>query len=168
MRKLIVGDETSLFEAIHTALDANMNVVVSLDGIKMVVGANRLGNGVVWELHELRRWEGGVEIKIRDIGRDKACAWGGNDTVDEEFGEDEIGCWCGSGAMVGDTIATNCKTNSVSFSLKGANRSNDMAICDGFGSWNGSDGDESDGVCACGGVIGTALGQSSEFIGICS
>ena len=168
MGKLIVCDETSLLEAIHTALDANMDAVVGLESVEVVVGANWLWNGVVGELHELWRWEGGVEIKIRDIGRDKACAWGGNDTVDEEFGEDEIGCWCGSGTIVGDTIATNCKTNSVSFSLKGANRSNDMAIGDGFGSWNGSDGDESDGVCACGGVIGTALGQSSEFIGICS
>ena len=30
VRELIMGDETSLFEAIHTALDANMNTVVVL------------------------------------------------------------------------------------------------------------------------------------------
>ena len=109
-----------------------------------------------------------MKVEVRDVGCDKTGAWGGNDAVDEEFGEDEIGCWCGSGAIVGDTIAANCETNSVSFSLEGTDRSNDMAIGDGFGSWNGSDGDESDGVCAFCGVIGTALGQSSEFICICS
>ena len=64
MRKLVVGDETSLFETIHTMLNANMNAIVHLEGIKMVVGANRLGNGVVGELHELWLWEGGVEVKI--------------------------------------------------------------------------------------------------------
>ena len=58
IRKLIVGNETSLFEAIHTALDTNMDAVVSLERVELVVGVNWLRNGVVGELHELWGWEG--------------------------------------------------------------------------------------------------------------
>ena len=40
-------DETSLFEAVHTSLDANVDPVVVLEGVKVVVGTDWLRNGVV-------------------------------------------------------------------------------------------------------------------------
>ena len=45
--ELIVRDETSLFKAVHTALDAHVYAVVVLKGVELVVGADRLGDGVV-------------------------------------------------------------------------------------------------------------------------
>ena len=47
LRELIMGDETSLFEAVHTALDANVDPVVVLEGVKVVVGSDWLRDGVV-------------------------------------------------------------------------------------------------------------------------
>ena len=45
--ELIVCDETSLFEAVHTSLDAHVDPVVVLKGVKVVVGADWLRDGVV-------------------------------------------------------------------------------------------------------------------------
>ena len=45
--ELIVRDETSLFEAIHTSLDAHVDPVVVLEGVKVVVGTDWLRDGVV-------------------------------------------------------------------------------------------------------------------------
>ena len=99
-----------------------------------------------------------MEIEVRDVSGDEPSAGSENDAVDEEFCEDEVRCGRGSWALVWDAIASDGKANAVGFLFEGTDSGDDVAVCDGLGARDVGDGDEGDGVCAGGGMTGTALG----------
>ena len=98
-----------------------------------------------------------MEIEVRGVSGDESSAGSGNDAVDEEFCEDEVRVWRGSWTLVWDAIASDGKANAVCFVFEGRDSGDDMFVCDGFGVRDGGGGDEGDGICASGGMTGTAL-----------
>jgi len=161
--QLVIGNLAGLWKAIHTPSNFHVDVTVVDKVMQFVVIHDCWGNnsdrdahvGIVGGLH------GCAKVEILEVTHHAPRAGGGDNTVEEEFGSDDVGSFGADIAQVFNLVTTNGPPDMMRhrfFRSMGAYN----AEISGTLSWgNGSHRDEEHSVSP-GNSIGT-LGKSVDF-----
>jgi len=105
--QFVVGETPGLGEPIHAFDDANKNVAVVNEVLKIVLGENSGRDLVDGDAHVLGVVHCGVEVKILDVNGTELRVRCGEDAVKEEFGGYESSGFGADVAGIVDAIATD-------------------------------------------------------------
>ena len=96
---------------------------------KFVFVDNFLLDVVNVEYDVFRAFHWSIEIKIGDIHcRQLICSRSRNNTIEENFGNQHVRCWCSDFPWIFNPITLNDKTGSVWFLLLGSDSADKRAI----------------------------------------
>ena len=94
------------------------------------------------------------------------CSWCGNDAVEQNLGNEHVGCGSGNFARVVDAVTTHNEAGAIGFVLFGSDDADKLTICDVTEavSWDVFFANKKDGVSAFY-PPANAIGESTKLIG---
>lgn len=117
--KFVVCNAACLWEAVHALVDFNVDVAIVDKGGKVVLfedGRRDEGNR---DHHVLCPSQVGIQVKVLDIHCHEEGIWGGDHTVENEFGRSETGCLGANITGVVDQVATYGPSDSAGLGFLG-------------------------------------------------
>ena len=122
-----------MWEAIHAASDFYVDVSISGQlGDKVVLLHEVVGEVCEFEMHVLKAGHWGVLVEIFYVDGHKSCAWGGNDTFEEEFDREEVNIRSSAVNRVVYSIAADGESCVVRIIIFWLVDNNDVAVGDIF------------------------------------
>jgi len=164
--QLVIGKFASLWEAIHSAADFDIDVTIVDEVVEAIVCHDVGGNNGDGDAHVrvVGGLHGGAEAKILEIAHHAASIGGGDNAVEEEFGSGEICSFGADVTLIVNMIAADSPTNMVGDGLFRSMRTHNAEISGLATRGNGRHGYKEHGVSARDGSC--ALGQVVDFGGI--
>ncbi len=111
--ELVICDFSSLWQAIHASANLNVHMAVVDKGMEGIVSHDIQRNYGDGDAHVriIGWWHGGTQVKIFEVTHHALGTQGGYDTVEEEFGSDDIGCFGANITGIFDAIAADSPTD---------------------------------------------------------
>lgn len=163
--KGIIGDSASLGEAIHAFADFNVDKTLFINnGCEIVLVNDWLWDDRDVDTHVFVTCHGIVEVEILDVHAHEFGIRGADDTVEEDLGCGDAGCFGADVMGVVNEVAANSVANAPWVSFEGSVRCHNSEVS-GFATFgNGRAWDEEHGVSSFG--VFVALGQASKFLAV--
>lgn len=108
----ILGNFTSLREAVHTFVDLNKDTLINKEFFQVILSNDTGRELSAMDAHVFRTFHGGAEVVVVDIQRSKVLP-GRYADIEKDFERSDIGCVGGNFAMPVCSVATIGATDTI-------------------------------------------------------
>jgi len=109
MLALYIGKLASLWQPVHTSLNFNIDIALVDQGVGIIVINDLVRQDSHGDVHVciVFCWHGGAQVEIFKITHHALGIGGGHNTVEQELGCGQVGCFGADISIIMDSVTTN-------------------------------------------------------------